>query len=136
MNTSYTIGSLAKAADVPVSTLRYYERAGLLVPGRRSAGNYRVYEPADLERLQFIKAAQGSGFTLDDIRVMLGLASGNTQACDEVQDLIRHRMNDVAERLKNLKRVQKVLRASLNLCLSGSNEDHCKVIEHFSEVRT
>lgn len=130
MSTTYTIGKLAQAADVPVSTLRYYERAGLLVPRHRSAGNYRVYDAAALARLRFIKAAQGSGFTLNDIRVMLGLENGTTQVCDEVQELIQHRLGDVTQRMKDLRHVQKVLRASLDRCRSGGDEDQCQVIEH------
>jgi MerR family mercuric resistance operon transcriptional regulator len=129
MSTTYTIGSLAKAAAVPVSTLRYYERAGLLVPSHRSAGNYRLYDASDLERLRFIKAAQGSGFTLSDIRVMLGLENGTTTVCEEVQELIQHRLADVAERMKDLRHVQRVLRASLELCHSGSDAHRCEMIE-------
>lgn len=136
MSTTYTIGNLAKAADVPVSTLRYYERAGLLVPGHRSAGNYRLYDAADLERLRFIKAAQATGLTLDDVRVLMGLENDTPQACDEVQELIGRRLADVAKRLKDLKHVQKVLRASLERCRSGSHDDHCQVIEHLTGKKT
>ena len=136
MSTTYTIGNLAKAAAVPVSTLRYYERAGLLVPGDRSAGNYRLYDPADLKRLRFIKAAQATGLTLDDVRVLMSLENDATHVCDEVQELIGRRLADVAKRLKDLKHVQKVLRASLDLCQSGSHEDHCQVIEHLTGKKT
>ena len=136
MSNTYTIGSLAKATSVPVSTLRYYERIGLLVPGHRSAGNYRLYDAADLERLRFIKAAQATGLTLDDVRVLMGLESDTAQACDEVQELIGRRLDDVDKRLKDLKHVQKVLRASLDLCRSGSHEDHCQVIEDLTGKKT
>ena len=54
MASQYTIGKLAEAAGVPVSTVRYYEREGLLRPEERSEGNYRLYGPASLSRLQFI----------------------------------------------------------------------------------
>ena len=136
MSTTYTIGSLAKAGDVPISTLRYYERAGLLVPGHRSAGNYRLYDAADLERLRFIKAAQATGLTLDDVRVLMDLENDTTQACDEVQELISRRLDDVAKRMKDLKHVQKVLRASLDLCRSGSHDDHCRVIKQLTGKKT
>jgi hypothetical protein len=53
MATEYTIGELAKAADVPSSTLRYYERRGLVEPDNRSEGNYRLYGPETLERVRF-----------------------------------------------------------------------------------
>jgi MerR family mercuric resistance operon transcriptional regulator len=132
MSTSYTIGWLAKGANVPPSTVRYYERVGLLTPHCRSRGNYRIYDTADLDRLRFIKAAQGTGFTLDDIRVLMGLESGTTHVCDEVQDLLTHRLADVEQRMKDLKRVQGVLRASLKLCRSDTADNRCKVIEHLT----
>lgn len=56
MGNDFTIGQLAKAADIPTSTLRYYERIGLLQPRNRSEGNYRLYDEGDLERVRFIRA--------------------------------------------------------------------------------
>ncbi len=63
-----TIGQLAAQADVPTSTVRYYERRGLLRCEGRTRANYRQYGEATLERLRFIRAAQAAGFTLVDIR--------------------------------------------------------------------
>lgn len=67
MNMTYTIGQLARAVGVPTSTVRYYERIGLLQPDGRTAGNYRLYGKEALECLRFIRAAQATGFTLEDI---------------------------------------------------------------------
>ena len=58
MKSGMTIGQLAKAIDVPTSTVRFYEREGLRKPSARSASNYRLYTKWDLERLRFIRAAQ------------------------------------------------------------------------------
>ena len=71
MGDSLTIGQIAKAAGVPTSTVRYYERAGLLRPTSRTAANYRVYSAGDLERLRFIRAAQATGFQLEDVKKQL-----------------------------------------------------------------
>jgi len=128
MSTTYTIGSLAKSVGVPASTLRHYERVGLLVPSHRSAGNYRLYNADDLSCLRFIKAAQSIGFTLDDIRVLLGLEQGDTQACTDVQGLIEGRLDEVSQRLRDLKRVQKMLRKSLALCKECPETGRCEVI--------
>ncbi len=129
MTTQYTIGKLADAAGVPVSTLRYYEREGLVTPSHRTASNYRVYGDADLARLRFIKAAQATGFTLDDVRVMLGLETGETLLCEDVEELLNQRLRDVTNRMKDLRHVQGVLRASLDLCRSGDENERCRVIE-------
>lgn len=129
MTTQYTIGKLADAAGVPVSTLRYYEREGLVTPSHRTAGNYRVYGDADLARLRFIKAAQATGFTLEDVRVMLGLETGETLVCEDVEELLEQRLRDVTKRMKDLRHVQGVLRASLDLCRSGDEDERCRVID-------
>ncbi len=68
-----TIGQLAKEAGVPISTVRYYEGRGLLEPEERTASRYRLYGPDALHRLRFIRAAQTSGFTLEDTSKLLEL---------------------------------------------------------------
>lgn len=122
-----TIGELAKAAEVPTSTVRYYERAGILRPRGRSAGNYRVYSEAELERLRFIRAAQATGFTLDDIQALLRPA-----ACGRVQGLIEERLEQVAERMSELRRVQRVLKSALAECLEHEESGRCRIIEMLS----
>ncbi len=122
-----TIGELALAAGVPTSTIRYYERAGLLHPHGRSQSNYRLYSKEELERLRFIRAAQTAGFTLDDVTVLLRPA-----ACGKVQGLIEERLAQVADRMKELRRVQRVLNNSLSECLEHEESGRCRVIETLS----
>ena len=122
-----TIGELAKEADVPTSTVRYYERAGILQPSGRSAGNYRVYSKSELERLRFIRAAQATGFTLDDIKALLRPA-----ACGRVQGLIEQRLSEVGERMKELRHVDRVLRASLRECRAHEATGRCKVVDELT----
>lgn len=119
---SLTIGQLAKTAGVPSSTVRYYERIGLLECDNRSAGNYRLYGPAAAERLRFIRAAQAVGFGLDDISTLLRGAS-----CRDVQGLIESRLADVAGRLSDLRHVQRVLATCLKECRSARNKE-CPVV--------
>lgn len=129
MSTWYTIGQLAKEAGVPTSTVRYYERVGLLQPDGRSGGNYRLYSLAALERLRFIRAAQVTGFTLDDVTILFGLRDGATEPCKEVQALIEERLADTEQRLKDLHHVQKVLKSSLKMCRQAERTAYCHVID-------
>ncbi len=128
METRYTIGELATAADVPSSTIRYYERAGLLRPEGRTLGNYRYYTDESLERLLFIRAAQATGFTIGDVNSLLVLRDG-LNPCQEVQELIDQRLVDITERMKALRHVQRVLRASLKLCHEAMASGRCQAIE-------
>ncbi len=68
------IGALAARAGTSADTVRYYERRGLLGPPQRTSSGYRVYQDEALRRLQFIRRAKRLGFSLDDIRGLLGLA--------------------------------------------------------------
>lgn len=132
MGRFHTIGQLAKEANVPTSTVRYYERVGLLQPDGRSGGNYRMYTSAALERLRFIRAAQATGFTLDDVTALLNLRDGTTAPCQEVQTLIEERLTDTAQRLQDLHHVQKVLKSSLKVCRQAKSADHCQVLDDLS----
>ena len=125
--THLTIGELAAAAGVPISTIRYYERARLLKPSARSPSNYRLYSAADLERLRFIRAAQATGFKLDDVMKLLRPAP-----CGSVQHLIEERLDEVGSRMKELLHVRKVLRSALDECRSHETSGRCKVVDDLS----
>ena len=130
----HTIGRLAREAGVPTSTVRYYERIGLLHANGRTGGNYRFYSATALERLRFIRAAQASGFTLDDVTALLNLRDGESAPCQEVQSLIEERLSDMAQRLKDLQHVQRVLKSSLKLCREVEDSGYCQVIDDLTEV--
>jgi MerR family mercuric resistance operon transcriptional regulator len=118
-----TIGELARAADVPTSTVRYYERQGLLEPSRRSASNYRLYSQDDLDRLRFIRAAQATGFTLEHVSKLLRPAP-----CARVQDLIRERLSQVDAHMRELRHVKRVLGAALETCRKHEATGRCRVV--------
>lgn len=127
MGAKLTIGELASEAGVPVSTVRYYERAGLLRPGARSPANYRLYSEEGLERLRFIRAAQATGFTLENVKALLRPAP-----CGRVQQVIEERLAEVAERMKELRHVQRVLRASREECRAHAESGRCRVVDELT----
>src|SRR5262249_34774632 len=116
MQNRYHIGQLAQAAGVPTSTLRYYERTGLLRPTGRADNNYRVYTTETLQAVRFIRAAQAVGFTLDDVRALLTLRQGDTTFCKDVQPLIAQRLQDISQRIEDLLHLQQILTALLAVC--------------------
>lgn len=121
------IGELARVAGVPTSTVRYYERKGILKPRGRSRSNYRLYAAADVQRLRFIRAAQATGFTLQNVTQLLRPAH-----CHRVQDLIEERLQTVSARLKELRHVQRVLQAALGECREHEQTGRCRVIDSLS----
>ena len=130
----YTIGQLAEEAGIPASTVRYYERIDLLAPAGRSANNYRYYDEAALDKLRFIRTAQASGLTLEDITELLAFREGSQAPCAEIKQLIDHRLHDVQERLDELQQVQAVLRSLKNICKRTENKRHCDALDRLTEV--
>ena len=128
MRERYSIGELARAAGVPSSTLRYYERSGLLTPAGRTGGNYRYYTGASLERLRFIRTCQEAGFPLRDVGALLALRRG-TDPRSEVRELVRHRLAEIDARLHGLRRVSRHLRAALARCEASRVGGECAVLE-------
>ncbi len=124
-----TIGELARGEGIPTSTVRYYERAGLMTPTRRTMGNYRIYDEQAADRLRFVRAAQATGFTLDDIKSLLQYRDGSTAPCKEVRVLIEKRLVSVRERMGQFRHVEKVLRGFLSACRKSDQEAPCHVME-------
>jgi len=132
MTRHYTIGQLARAAEVPVTTLRYYERAGLLRPTTRAENTYRLYAGETLQVVRFIRAAQAAGFTLADVRTLLALDAGDMALCKEVQPLIAKRLAEVSQRVKELRHIQRVLQSFLAKCHAQDQDALCHVVDTFS----
>ncbi|MRX45509.1 MerR family transcriptional regulator [Agromyces kandeliae] len=98
---------LAAAAGVPVSTLRFYERRGLIEEPERSSAGYRRYATSTAARLRFIGRAKALGFTLADIGGFLELADLGRPP--EVPGLVAARIDDLDRRIADLQRVRTAL---------------------------
>ena len=87
MQSGMTIGSLAKAANINVETVRYYQRRGLLDEPRKPLGGHRRYSPDAVRTLAFIRRAQQLGFSLEEVKTLLALARGtNARATRELAE--------------------------------------------------
>ena len=91
-----TISKVAKALDINVETVRFYERRGLIDQPVKPEIGYRHYPDETLNRIRFIKRAQELGFTLEEIANLLSL---NDRSCNQVQTLAEHKLNEVKEKL-------------------------------------
>jgi DNA-binding transcriptional MerR regulator len=135
MHNQFTIGQLARVAGVPSSTLRYYERIGLLRPTGRSEGNYRLYGEEALERLQLIRAAHAMGFALSAVAVLLNHRHSTSASCREVQALIEERLLEVESRMADLKHIQAVLQATFQRCRHTEQRGRCGILDTITVSR-
>src|SRR5690349_2938936 len=101
---SMGIGALAERAGVSIDTVRYYEKSGLLAPQARRPSGYRRYGDLQLSRLRFIRRAQSLGFTLKDIRELLGLSSQRDVA--RVKRAAEKKLTEVEQKILALQRVR------------------------------
>lgn len=107
------IGEVSRRSGVGVEALRFYEKGGLLDGPSRTFSGHRVYGEEVLERLAFIKRAQALGFSLDEIRRIIDDARKGESPCDEVREIVRRRVAELDERLRELRRYRRELKATL-----------------------
>lgn len=110
------MGDLTRACGVSDQAARLYERMGLLKPVGRTAKGYRLYDAESVERLRFIKQAQRSGFSLDDIKALLHLDLQDELTCASMKDLLDRKIQALSERMKDLAGMRDVLQSLRQAC--------------------
>ena len=125
------IGEVSKQSGVGIEALRFYERNGLIDKPMRTMSGYRVYPGSVLERLSFIKQAQVLGFTLEEIRRLIDEKRAGQSPCHEVREIVRERLRELDERMREMKRYRGELAAALaEWDRAGDTEGHvCGLIE-------
>ncbi|ARA93873.1 MAG: MerR family transcriptional regulator [Bacteroidetes bacterium] len=123
-----TRSELARRAGVNPSTVRYYERVGVLPEPARTAAGYRVYTGEDVERLRFIQRAQALGFTLAEIADLLGLAVSGAD-CDAVRARAEVHRADVVAKIRDLERVRAALDDLIAACQDRRPTATCPILD-------
>lgn len=101
---SLLIGDVARRTGITPATIRYYESIGLVSPPPRSGAGYRRYGETALEELNFIKKAQGLGFSLEEVQEIFRLSRRGEAPCSHVLELSKRHLAAVEERIKQLAR--------------------------------
>jgi DNA-binding transcriptional MerR regulator len=133
MDASITIGELSAQSGVPTSTIRYYEREGLLRAEGRNASNYRVYTSNSLDRLHFIKTGQQSGLSLADLRILLEFRDGDRSACGEVREIVEARLAEVERQLQQLASMRSTLQEFRIACEEAEGSGECPVLRDLDD---
>lgn len=128
MSKPLMIGDLARMTATKVNTIRFYEDTGLLPRAARTMGGRRVYYEGDLRRLAFIRHARSLGFSTAVIRSLLDLAGCPERDCDEARDIARSHLEDVKQRIGQLKGLQAELTRMIEGCNNGDKVANCRII--------
>jgi len=129
------IGELAKRTGCTVETIRYYERAGLLAARARTQGNYRIYGEADVERLAFIRECRSLDMTLAEIGRLLAFRDAPERHCGEANALIDEHIGHVAQRIAELRALERRLIELRRLCRRTQKAKDCGILNRLGNGR-
>ena len=122
-----TIGTLSRKTAVKIETVRYYEKIGVMPDPPRKASGHRTYSADLVDRLRFIRRSRELGFSLRDIRELLGV-DDNPPSCADVHALTRTHLANVRGKIADLKKLEAMLSGIADKCGRGTTPD-CPVIE-------
>lgn len=109
-----TIGEVAKLSGVSRDALRFYERIGLLRPASRSDAGYRLYDKVVVNRVRFIKLAQGLGFQLEEIAGMLEVMAEAKPPCVHVRAMLEQKVTEIEAKIETLNQLRNELKTRLD----------------------
>ncbi len=105
----YTVGEMAKKLNVPPSTLRYYDKEGLLPFVERSGGGMRVFREEDFEWLQVIGCLKKAGMKLCDIKTFITMAMQGDETISDRLELIIKQKQEVENEIEALNKTLETL---------------------------
>ncbi len=110
------IGEVARRAEVGIETIRYYEREGLLAASSRRPSGYREFDDSVVARLQFIKRTKELGFTLAEIKELLGLWFNSSTKCVHVRERATDKIADIEGKIQSLQKMKRTLKKLVSQC--------------------
>lgn len=136
---SLSIGTAARHAGCSVPTIRYYEDIGLMPPAARTEAGQRSYGEAALRRLGFIRRCRDFGFSVEQVRGLVGLVDEPGRPCTEVRDIAAIHLAEVRRKLKEMAALEASLAAFVRSCDSacaGGSAVDCTILEDLAVSRS
>jgi len=129
----YAIGEVSRQTSVNIETIRYYERIAIMPKPDRTSGGNRQYNHHQLKRLFFIRRCRELGFTLEEIRELLGMVDRDDFTCNEVHAMTVRHLTSVKNKLADLKRLEVSLNDMVSQCSKG-DVPQCPIIDTLYEI--
>lgn len=132
MSARLSIGLVARRTGATVPTVRYYEDIGLLPPAARTEAGQRSYDEATIRRLVFIRRCRDFGFSIEQVRELVGLVDEPDRPCAEVRDIAAAHLAQVQQKLEELNALETSLSAFVCSCdtaCSGGPAVDCTILE-------
>lgn len=129
-NQEFGIGDLSRRTAVNIETISYYEKIGLLPPPPRTGGGHRLYGEVHRSRLAFIRRSRQLGFTLEEVRNLLGLVEGG-HSCGQVKNAALSHLTSIRRKIADLRRMERTLAETAGRCEGGAAPD-CPIVDALS----
>ncbi|WP_373653342.1 MerR family transcriptional regulator [Schlesneria sp. DSM 10557] len=126
---TFTIGALAKEAQIGVETVRFYERQGLLEPPQRKGSGYRQYDEQTVQLLQFIRRAKQLGFTLKEIKSLIALQSDVAAPRSEIRRQSLQKIAEIDAKIADLQRMRSDLKSLIDQCHGDGSIQGCPILD-------
>ena len=105
----YTVGEMARLLEVPASTLRYYDKEGLLPFVERSSGGIRMFRESDFEWLQVIGCMKKAGMSIKDIRQYIEMALQGDDTIDLRLSMFRRQQEELKRQMEELRHTMEMV---------------------------
>ncbi len=135
--TGHTIGALARLAGIPVTTIRYYERTGLLRPEGRTRGGFRLYDGRSVQVARFILQAKGMGLSLADAGILLSLRASNDKGAKvrrALLGILERQFRGCDARLAALRSRRRILLRAVEMCRNGGTVARCPLLRRLMSI--
>lgn len=128
----YLIGAMSRETGVNIETIRYYEKIGLMPKPPRTVGGNRQYAHDHLMRLSFIRKSRDLGFSIAEIRSLLGMVDQQDVSCGDVHRLTVRHLETVRDKIAALEQLETALEGMAAKCARGDVPD-CPIIDTLFE---
>jgi Cu(I)-responsive transcriptional regulator len=119
---------------VSVKMIRHYEAIGLLPKVARTFANYRVYRESDVHTLRFIRRARALGFSMEDIRELLGLWQNRSRSSASVKKVAAKHTDELKRKIAELSAMVATLEHLARHC-HGDHRPDCPILDDLSSLR-
>jgi Cu(I)-responsive transcriptional regulator len=126
------IGAAARASGVSAKMIRHYESVGLFPEANRTEAGYRHYGEKEVNTLRFIRHSRALGFSIEQIRELLGLWQNRRRPSRQVKALAQAHIHELEQKLHELQAMKATLEHLVHCC-HGDDRPDCPILEALAE---
>jgi Cu(I)-responsive transcriptional regulator len=129
----YSISKAAELSGITPKMIRHYESLELIPKAARTVGDYRVYSPADIHALRFIRRARGLGFSMEEIGTLLGLWRNQRRASGQVKRMALKHIAELDSKIEELQSMRAALAELAEHC-QGDERPECPILDDLGRL--